>query len=106
MRPNGVGFGSPISSAPIECSGRRANAGSGRGFCQTQQSAERLEAIIQIRSSELEGVSVDWRTHAFCVRRALLEPKKISAIVSTCHGRELLRAMHRKRDEQNKLSEL
>jgi GT2 family glycosyltransferase len=33
---------------------------------------------------------VDWRTHAFCVRRGLLEPKKISVIVSTRHGLELL----------------
>jgi GT2 family glycosyltransferase len=33
---------------------------------------------------------VDWRTHAFCVRRGLLEPKKISMILSTHRGLELL----------------
>jgi cellulose synthase/poly-beta-1,6-N-acetylglucosamine synthase-like glycosyltransferase len=39
---------------------------------------------------------VDWRTHAFCVRRELLEPKKISIIVSTRNGLGLLeRSMER-----------
>ena len=42
------------------------------------------------RRGESAHVAVDWRTHAFCVRRGLLEPKKISVIVSTCHGLELL----------------
>jgi O-antigen biosynthesis protein len=42
------------------------------------------------RRGESAHVGVDWRTHAFCVRRGLLEAKKISVIVSTCHGMELL----------------
>jgi O-antigen biosynthesis protein len=42
------------------------------------------------RRGEPAHVGVDWRTHAFCVRRALLEQKKISVIISTRHGLELL----------------
>src|SRR4030095_5122994 len=42
------------------------------------------------RRGEPAHVAVDWRTHAFCVRRGLLEPKKISVIISTRHGLELL----------------
>jgi GT2 family glycosyltransferase len=42
------------------------------------------------RRGEPAHVAVDWRTHAFCVRRELLEPKKISVIISTRHGLELL----------------
>jgi glycosyltransferase involved in cell wall biosynthesis len=42
------------------------------------------------RRGESAHVAVDWRTHAFCVRRELLEPKKISVIVSTRHGLALL----------------
>jgi len=42
------------------------------------------------RRGESAHVIVDWRTHAFCVRRSLLEPRKISIIVSSRHGSELL----------------
>ena len=42
------------------------------------------------RRGESAHVVVDWRTHAFCVRRSLLEPKKISIVVSNRHGLELL----------------
>jgi O-antigen biosynthesis protein len=42
------------------------------------------------RRGEPAHVAVDWRTHAFCVRRGLLEPKKISIIISTRHGLEFL----------------
>jgi glycosyltransferase involved in cell wall biosynthesis len=42
------------------------------------------------RRGEPAHVAVDWRTHAFCVRRKLQEPKKISVIVSTRHGLGLL----------------
>jgi glycosyltransferase involved in cell wall biosynthesis len=42
------------------------------------------------RRGESAHVAVDWRTHTFCVRRELLEPKKISVIVSTRHGLGLL----------------
>jgi GT2 family glycosyltransferase len=34
---------------------------------------------------------VDWRTHAFCVRRQLLEPRKISVIIPSSHGAESLK---------------
>ena len=42
------------------------------------------------RSGELAHVAVDWRTHAFCVRRELLEARKISVIIRSCHGLESL----------------
>jgi GT2 family glycosyltransferase len=42
------------------------------------------------RRGESAHVAVDWRTHAFCVRRALLEPKKISLVVLNRHGLESL----------------
>ena len=42
------------------------------------------------RSGELAHVAVDWRTHAFCVRRELLEARKISLIIRSCHGLESL----------------
>ncbi len=38
------------------------------------------------RRGEQAHVAVDWRTHAFCVRRELLESKKISVIIRSCHG--------------------
>jgi O-antigen biosynthesis protein len=34
---------------------------------------------------ERAHVAVDWRTHAFCVRRELLEAGKISIIIPSCH---------------------
>jgi O-antigen biosynthesis protein len=42
------------------------------------------------RRGEPAHVAVDWRTHAFCVRRELLEPRKISVIIRSCHGPESL----------------
>ncbi len=42
------------------------------------------------RRSEPAHVAVDWRTHAFCVRRELLEARKISVIIRSCHGLESL----------------
>jgi GT2 family glycosyltransferase len=38
------------------------------------------------RRGEVAHVAVDWRTHAFRVRRELSEPKKIAVIISTDHG--------------------
>jgi GT2 family glycosyltransferase len=38
------------------------------------------------RRSEPAHVAVDWRTHAFCVRRELLEPRRISVIIRSRHG--------------------
>jgi GT2 family glycosyltransferase len=34
---------------------------------------------------ERAHVAVDWRTHAFCIRRELLEARKISIIIPGCH---------------------
>jgi len=42
------------------------------------------------RRGEHAHVAVDWRTHAFCVRRELLEPKKISIILWSRHNVERL----------------
>jgi O-antigen biosynthesis protein len=42
------------------------------------------------RRGEAAHVSVDWRTHAFRVRRELPEPKKISIIIPNSHGDEAL----------------
>jgi GT2 family glycosyltransferase len=38
------------------------------------------------RRGEPAHVAIDWRTHAFRVRRELLETKKISVIIRICHG--------------------
>jgi GT2 family glycosyltransferase len=42
------------------------------------------------RSDQPAHVSVDWRTHAFCVRRELPEAKKISVVIANQHGPESL----------------
>ena len=42
------------------------------------------------RRGESAHVTVDWRIHAFRVRRELSEPKKISVIVLNCHERGAL----------------
>jgi glycosyltransferase involved in cell wall biosynthesis len=42
------------------------------------------------RRGETGRVAVDWRTHAFRVRRELPEPTKISIIISNSHGEEAL----------------
>jgi len=42
------------------------------------------------RSGEPAHVAVDWRTHAFCIRRDLLETRKISVIVPNCYDPESL----------------
>ena len=42
------------------------------------------------RRNETAHVSVDWRTHAFRVRRELPEPIKVSIVVHNCHGDEAL----------------
>jgi GT2 family glycosyltransferase len=42
------------------------------------------------RLGEPAHVAVDWRTHAFCVRRELLETRKISVVIRSCHGLESL----------------
>src|SRR5215216_5660541 len=42
------------------------------------------------RSGHPARVSVDWRTHAFCVRRELPEARKISVVIVDRHGAESL----------------
>src|SRR5437773_440711 len=42
------------------------------------------------RRGEPAHVAVDWRTHAFCCRRQLLEARKISVIIRSCRGLESL----------------
>jgi O-antigen biosynthesis protein len=42
------------------------------------------------RCGETAHVAVDWRTHAFRVRRELQEPKKISIVIPNSHGEEAL----------------
>ena len=42
------------------------------------------------RRHEAAHVAVDWRTHAFRVRRELSEPMKISIIIPNSHGEEAL----------------
>ncbi len=42
------------------------------------------------RRGEPAHIAVDWRTHAFRVRRDLSEPKRISIIITNYHGEETL----------------
>ncbi len=42
------------------------------------------------RHGERAHVAVDWRTHAFCIRRELLEARKISIIIPSWHDSESL----------------
>src|SRR5436309_10473054 len=42
------------------------------------------------RRGERAHVAVDWRTHAFCVRRELSEARKISIIIPSCDDSESL----------------
>jgi O-antigen biosynthesis protein len=56
-----------------------------------QLEASRLAIEDHLKSrGESAHVAVDWRTHAFCVRRGLLEPKKISIMVLNRQGLESL----------------
>jgi GT2 family glycosyltransferase len=57
---------------------------------QLEASWRAIEAHLK-RRGELAHVTVDWPTHAFCVRRQLLEPRKISVIVPSSHGPESLK---------------
>ena len=72
---------------------RRSESSSAISVRQKPEQLEASRLAIEDhlkRRCESAHVAVDWRTHAFCVRRGLLEPKKISVIVSTRHGLELL----------------
>jgi GT2 family glycosyltransferase len=57
---------------------------------QLEASWRAIEAHLK-RRGELAHVTVDWPTHAFCVRRQLLEAKKISVIILGSHGPESLK---------------
>jgi O-antigen biosynthesis protein len=57
---------------------------------QLEASWRAIEAHLK-RRGEPAHVTVDWRTHAFCVRRQLLEPRKISVIIPSSHGPESLK---------------
>jgi len=72
---------------------RRSESSSAISVRQKPQQLEASRLAVEDhlkRRGEPAHVAVDWRTHAFCVRRELLEPKKISVIISTRHGLEML----------------
>ena len=56
---------------------------------QLEASWRAIEAHLK-RQGEQAHVAVDWRTHAFYVRRELSEAKKISVIIPTFRGSESL----------------
>ena len=57
---------------------------------QLEASWRAIEAHLK-RRGEPGHVAVDWPTHAFCVRRELLQAKKISIVISSRHDVEQLR---------------
>jgi GT2 family glycosyltransferase len=56
---------------------------------QLEASRQAIEDHLK-RRGESAHVAVHWRTHAFCVRRELIEPRKISVIIASRHGPESL----------------
>jgi GT2 family glycosyltransferase len=72
---------------------RRSESSSAISVRQKPGQLEAARRAIQAhlkRRGEPAHVAIDWRTHAFCVRRELLEPRKISVIIRSCHGPESL----------------
>ena len=72
---------------------RRSESSSAISVRQKPQQLEASRLAVEDhlrRRGEPAHVAVDWRTHAFCVRRELLERRKISVIISTRHGLETL----------------
>jgi Glycosyltransferases involved in cell wall biogenesis len=72
---------------------RRSESSSAISVRQKPEQLEASRLAIEDhlkRRGESAHVAVDWGTHAFWVRRGLLEPKKISVIVSARHGLGLL----------------
>jgi glycosyltransferase involved in cell wall biosynthesis len=70
---------------------RRSESSSAISVRQKPEQLEASRLAIENhlkRCKESAHIAVDWRTHAFCIRRELLEPKKISIIVSTRNGLE------------------
>jgi len=51
---------------------------------QLEASRRAIEEYLK-RRGEKARVTIDWRTHAFCIRRDLLEPHKISIIIRGGH---------------------
>jgi O-antigen biosynthesis protein len=74
---------------------RRSESSSAISVRQKPEQLEASRLAIEDhlkRRGELAQIAMDWRTHAFCVRRELLEPKKISVIVLIRHD---LRSLER-----------
>jgi O-antigen biosynthesis protein len=72
---------------------RRSESSSAISVRQKPEQLEASRLAIEDhlkRRGESAHVGVDWRTHAFCIRRGLPEPKKISIIISTRPGLEPL----------------
>src|SRR6266513_2274019 len=68
---------------------RRSESSSAISVRQKPGQLEATRLAIQDhlkRRGERAHVAVDWRTHAFCVRRELLEAREISVIISARHG--------------------
>jgi O-antigen biosynthesis protein len=57
---------------------------------QLEASWRAIEAHLE-RRGEPAHVTVDWRTHAFCVRRQLLESRKISVVIPSSPDPESLK---------------
>ena len=72
---------------------RRSESSSAISVRQKPEQLEASRLAIEDhlkRRGEPARVAVDWRTHAFWVRRRLSEPKKISVIIQSRRGLELL----------------
>jgi O-antigen biosynthesis protein len=72
---------------------RRSESSSAISVRQKPEQLEASRLAIEDhlkRRGERAHVTIDWRTHTFCVRRELLEPKKISLIVLNRHSVESL----------------
>jgi GT2 family glycosyltransferase len=72
---------------------RRSESSSAISVRQKPQQLEASRLAIEDHlkcRGEPAHVAVDWRTHAFCVRRELRVTEKISVIVQNRHGPELL----------------
>ena len=72
---------------------RRSQSSSAISVRQKPEQLEASRLAIEDhlkRRGEPARVAVDWRTHAFAVRREMPEPKKISMIIRSRRGLELL----------------
>jgi glycosyltransferase involved in cell wall biosynthesis len=72
---------------------RRSESSSAISVRQKPEQLEASRLAIEDhlkRRAEPARVTVDWRTHAFCIRRELSEPEKISVIMRSRRGLESL----------------